>query len=277
MPLITIITATYNAAKHLPALIGSIRGQNYGNIEWIVVDGASTDGTQDILMKNQDVVSNWISESDQGIFDAWNKGVALARGEWIGFLGADDFLWNPDALSQLMPILSEAYPTIRVVYGKLAVVNREGQTLYTLGEDWVVVRRRFRSVMALPHPGLMHHRSLFVEYGGFDTSFRIAGDYEWLLRALRGHDALFVPEITVAGMTLGGVSTTPTASWAMLKEMRRATRKHVGAFPGFPWLLSLVRYGLRRVLWGALGESRARRMLDTGRKLCGQPAHWTRS
>ena len=130
--------------------------------------------------------------------------------------------------------------------------------------------------MTLPHPGLMHHRSLFEEHGNFDTSYRIAGDYELLLRELRQRDALFVPGVTVVGMTLGGVSTTPSASWTMLKEMRRAARRNVGGLPGISWLLALGRYVVRRGLWGIFGEAYTRRILDVGRRLSGQAAHWTR-
>ena len=87
-PLVTIITATYNAASSLQATISSIRQQSYVNIEWIIVDGGSSDDTVRILQQNDDVIQFWTSEPDNGIYDAWNKGIARARGEWIGFLGA---------------------------------------------------------------------------------------------------------------------------------------------------------------------------------------------
>ena len=277
MPLVTIITATYNAAEYLPNLARSIREQTYGNIEWIVVDGASKDGTLDILRQNEDVIDHWISEPDRGIYDAWNKGLGLASGDWICFLGADDFLWSAEVLETMVPRLEAAYPGCRVVYGSLAVVNPGGQMLYTLGEPWAAVRRRFQSVMALPHPGLMHHRSLFSEHGEFDTSYRIAGDYELLLRELRSGDARHLEGVIVAGMTLGGVSTTPAASWTMLKEMRRAARENGRWLPGVAWLNAVVRYALRRLLWGIFGERVTRMMLDAGRWLSGKPAHWTKS
>jgi hypothetical protein len=277
MPLVSIITTTYNAAECLPDLARSIREQTYGNIEWIVVDGASKDCTLEIIRQNEDVIEHWISEPDRGIYDAWNKGLELASGEWICFLGADDFLWSPEALESMAPALAAAYPGCRVVYGSLAVVNPGGQMLYLLGEPWAAVRRRFQSVMALPHPGLMHHQSLFGEHGKFDTSYRIAGDYELLLRELRTGDARHLDGVIVAGMTLGGVSTTPRASWTMLKEMRRAARANGQLLPGGAWLNAVVRYALRRLLWGIFGERVTRTMLDGGRWLLGKPAHWTKS
>lgn len=275
-PLISIITATRNALHHLPALASSIRAQTYAPIEWIVVDGASTDGTPDYLAQNEDVVDCWISEPDRGIYAAWNKGLRQARGEWICFLGADDFLWHPDSLQAMAATLSAVPSGCRVVYGRLAIVNASGTLLYTLGDPWPAVCRRFRSVMALPHPGLMHNRSLFETYGGFDTGYRIAGDYEFLLRELRHGDARFVEDVIVAGMKLGGLSTSLDASATMLREMRRASRTHGQSLPGTPWVAALIRHVLRRAIWQLLGERIARRMLDGGRWLLGKPPHWTR-
>ena len=85
LPLITIITATYNAAQYLPRTIKSIREQTYENIEWIIIDGNSTDETIELIQQNEDVIDYWMSEPDAGIYDAWNKGISLARGEWIAF------------------------------------------------------------------------------------------------------------------------------------------------------------------------------------------------
>ncbi len=275
-PLITIITSTYNAAGHLPDAIKSIREQTYGNIEWIVVDGASRDGTLDILRQNEDVIDYWMSEPDKGIYDAWNKGIRHATGEWILFLGADDYLWTQDVLQKMAAMLDSAYPAYRVVYGKVALVNQAGEGIYFPGEAWERVRNRFRSVMCLPHTALFHHRDLFRVHGEFDTSFRISGDYEFLLRELKDREAMFV-DIVIAGMSLGGISSNPATSERMLFEMRRATRENGRIFPGIPWLLAAVRHMLRRVLWRLLGERGARHLLDMGRRLMGKPAHWTRT
>lgn len=275
-PLVTIITATYNAAAHLPNLVKSIREQLYGNFEWIVVDGVSKDGTLDILRQNEDVIDYWVSEPDKGIYDAWNKGIRHANGDWILFLGADDFLWKQDVLQEMASILDAAYPTCRVVYGKVALVNKAGEGIYFSGEAWARVRNRFRSVMCLPHTGLFHHQDLFRAHGEFETSFRISGDYEFLLRELKHREALFVDRV-IAGMALGGISSNPATSERMLFEMRRATRKNGQIFPGTPWLLAAVRHMLRRALWRILGEKGARHLLDMGRRLMGKPAHWTRT
>lgn len=275
-PLITIITSTYDAAAHLPKAIESVRAQTYGNIEWIVVDGASADGTLDILRQNEDVIDFWLSERDEGIYDAWNKAIRHATGDWVLFLGADDYLWTQDVLQEMAAVLDSAYPMYRVVYGKVALVNRVGEGIYFSGELWERVRNRFGSVMCLPHTALFHHRDLFCVHGEFDTSFSISGDYEFLLRELKHREAMFVDRV-IAGMSLGGISSSPATSDRMLFEMRRVTRKHGRIFPGIPWLLAAIRHGMRRALWCLLGEKRARYLLDIGRRLMGKPAHWTRT
>lgn len=275
-PLITIITSTFNAAGHLFNAVKSIREQSYDCVEWIVVDGASQDGTLDILRQNEDVIDYWVSEPDEGIYDAWNKGILHATGDWILFLGADDYLWTQDVLQKMAAVLDSAYPACRVVYGKVALVNQAGEGIYFSGASWQRVRNRFRSVMCLPHTALFHHRDLFRVHGEFDTSFRISGDYEFLLRELKHREAMFVDRV-IAGMSLGGISSNPATSERMLFEMRRATRKHGRIFPGIPWLLAAVRHMLRRVLWRLLGERGARHLLDMGRRLMGKPAHWTRT
>lgn len=273
----SIITATFNAAKVLPGLIDSLRQQTNRDFEWIVIDGASTDGTRDLLRKNEDIISHWISEPDKGIYDAWNKGVAKAQGEWVLFVGADDRLWSPNVLAEMSEWLSGVEDRCRVVYGKVMLLDGNGAELYPIGEPWKRVRSRFLSVMCLPHTATFHHRSLFLEYGNFDSSFRIVGDYEFLLRELVSHDAKFAEDVIVAGMLTGGLSSNPATSECMLLEIRRATRMHGRLFPGMPWLVATVRHIIRKLLWGVVGETSARRLLDFGRRMMGKPAHWTKT
>lgn len=276
-PLISIITSTFRAAEHLPRAIESVRAQTFDDFEWIVVDGASTDGTVDILRQNEDVVDYWMSEPDSGIYDAWNKGVSKARGKWIVFLGADDYLWAPDVLGRVAAALDAAPRQCHVVYGLIAMVNQSGEEMERVGTEWAKVKRRFRSLMCLPHPAVFHRRDLFQVYGNFDPAFSIAGDYEFLLRELREHDALFVPGLVVTGMTVGGISSSPENSWKMMRETRQASRKNGQFLPGAPWLFAVLRMKLRQTVWNVLGEQRARRLLDIGRRLLRKSAYWTKT
>ncbi len=274
--MISVIVSVFNGVATLQQCIDSVARQTYVAKELIVIDGGSTDGTREVLDRNASKLAYWMSEPDRGIYHAWNKGLAHAKGDWVCFLGADDYLWAPDALERLAPVLARAYPPVRVVYGQVAVVNERGAEMARAGEDWRSAKRRFRQIMCLPHTGLMHHRSLFDVQGRFDESYRIGGDYEMLLRELRGGEAQFVPGLVVAGMRHGGISSDPAGSLEILREFRRAQRAHGLPRAGRHWIAAYARAHLRVWLWHLLGKRIAARVFDYGRLISGKCAYWTR-
>lgn len=276
-PIVTIIIAVFNGAKTLQQCIDSVAQQTYPNKELIIIDGGSKDGTVDLLKANQGKITYWVSEPDHGIYNAWNKGLAQAQGEWLCFLGADDYFLNAQVLERLAVQLNKLPPDIRVAYGQIMIVNTEGADLYPLGEPWEKIKGRFKQVMCIPHPGAMHRRSLFEQHGQFDESFHIAGDYELLLRELKAADAFFLPDIITVAMRQGGISSTPANSLVQLREVRRAQRMHGQYFPGRFWLMAMMRVYMRLLLWSALGERVARKALDLGRRMMGLPPFWTRT
>jgi glycosyltransferase involved in cell wall biosynthesis len=273
---ISIVVAVRNGASTLDRCLRSIAGQSHANREIVVVDGASTDGSVDIVRRHADCIAFWSSEQDRGIYHAWNKGLARAKAEWVCFLGADDYLWAPDVLERIAPVLARAYPPVRVVYGQVAVVNAQGAEMARAGEDWNSAKQRFPQIMCLPHTGLMHHRSLFDAHGAFDESYRIGGDYEMLLRELRGGEAQFVPGLVIAGMRHGGVSNDPAGSVKLLREFRRAQCAHGIPRAGRHWMTAYVKAQLRVWLWRLLGRRVASRVFDLGRLISGKDAYWTR-
>jgi glycosyltransferase involved in cell wall biosynthesis len=203
-PLITIVTATYNVAKYLPAAIQSVRVQNYNNIEFIVVDGASTDGTVDVIRANEDVIDYWVSEPDKGIYDAWNKGVSLSSGEWIAFLGADD-IYLAGAIQAYVTSIHTCGDNLPQYLSSRVNLTSGSKVLRTIGQPWNWMA--FRKYMNVAHVGSMHHRLLFEKYGLFDESYKICGDYEFLLRPRSSLRAAYLSEITV-NMSIGGISGT---------------------------------------------------------------------
>jgi glycosyltransferase involved in cell wall biosynthesis len=273
-PVISIVTATFNAETCLPKLMGSLQDQSSKGYEWIVIDGASHDGTLEMLESNRNLVTVLNSEPDRGIYDAWNKGVCRARGEWLYFLGADDFLWGPDAIERAVSYLLNIPKNITIAYAQIMLVNASGKDISTAGKDWPEVKDRFKQIMCIPHQGVFHRRSLF-EGGEFDASFRIAGDYEFLLRDLKKNDAVFIPEI-IAGMRQGGVSSKPENAIKALKEIRRAQKMHGFKLPGLVWIAALVRAYVRTWAWKILGERHVVRILDAYRRMVGLPAYWTK-
>ena len=277
-PLISIIVAEFNGRATLQQCIDSVAQQTYPNKELIIIDGGSTDGTVELLRANSERISYWISEPDRGIYSAWNKGLAQAKGEWICFLGADDYFWDAHALAQMSEQLEKLPLSVQVAYGQIMLVNADGMVIHPFGEPWENVSERFKQVMSIPHQGTMHRRSLFELHGKFDESFRIAGDYELLLRELKSADARFIPGIIIAAMRQGGgISSDPGNSLVVLRESRRAQRKNGLRLPGRLWLMAAVRLYLRLLLWKILGERLARKALDLGRRVMGLPPFWTKT
>ncbi len=207
---VTVITAVFNGAATLSRCIESVLTQDYPDFEYIVMDGGSSDGTIDILQSYGDRIV-WRSERDSGIYDAWNKALALASGEWIAFIGADDF-YLPGAISAYM-LIARQQP-VEYISSLVRWVQPSGSSSL-IGETWAWPR--FRTLMTTAHVGSMHNASLFKKYGTYDLSYRIVGDYELLLRPQGQLRTAFLATVTVE-MQAGGTSD----SFAALVEARRA-------------------------------------------------------
>ena len=225
-PRISVIVAAFNASSTIEACLDSVLGQDHSAIELIVVDGGSTDGTVDVVGRLAERLEWWVSEPDSGLYNAWNKALPHVGGEWVCFLGADDQLAGPDVMSRMAPHLANAQDRYRVAYGSVDVVDPGGSILRHFGSPWAEAGPRFRDEMSVPHPATFQHKSLFDEHGLFDKSYRIGADYEFLLRELLDHDALFVPDVTVVRMGAGGLSDDPKMMARLVRETHRARFQH---------------------------------------------------
>ncbi|SOC30125.1 glycosyltransferase family 2 protein [Thalassospira xiamenensis] len=245
-PLISIITSTYNAEKHLPDLIGSLRSQERTGIEWIIVDGGSQDNTVALVEDACDVVHKLISEPDRGIYDAWNKGIMAAKGTWIAFIGADDY-YLPDSLDICCKEASSVSDDVNMIVGTIHWIdepdNRIVRTVSTPW-DWQKMQQR----MTIGHPGSLHHRTLFERFGMFDASLRSAADYDFLLRAGPHIRASFIP-IPLARVRIGGASQSPLA----LREAQLVRRRNLkisnfqaGLAYSIAWIKLAVRSRIER-------------------------------
>ena len=204
-PLVTVITAVYNARATLSGCLESVLSQDYPNIEHILLDGGSKDGSIEVLRHYDERVALWRSEPDSGVYDAWNKGLAEARGEWICFLGADDeFL--PGAIGAYMA-LARRNPTAEYLSSRVRWVHPSGYEKM-MGRPWKW--RQFSQWCSTAHVGSMHRRSLFERVGIYDTSYRIAADYEILLRSRDKLRTAYTPFVT-ATMRASGNSDTRAA------------------------------------------------------------------
>jgi glycosyltransferase involved in cell wall biosynthesis len=271
-PRLTIITATHNAAGELPGLIESIREQTYKNLQWIVVDGASTDGTVGLLESAGDTLGAWRSEPDRGIYDAWNKGLQWADGEWLLVLGADDRLARRVVLEQAVGFLVGLPESICWAYGQVRQFGAKGQS-QVLGEPWTKAKASFRSVMSLPHQGIFHRRALFDQCGRFDPGFRIAGDYALLLKAVQqGLEPVFLP-MFVKHIGGGGLSSRQASASLALRE-NVAARRTLGLRPLYPprWCWDYLKSQVKRAISHLAGESVLRRLVNLYRRATGRTA-----
>ncbi|MBI5006900.1 MAG: glycosyltransferase [Nitrosomonadales bacterium] len=266
-PLISVIVAVYNGDRTLQQCIDSFARQTYANKELIVIDGGSRDGTVGLIKANQGRIGYWISEPDRGIYNAWNKGLKQAKGEWICFLGADDSFRDERVLEHMAGALQALPPQVRIAYGRIMLVDADGKDLHCIGEPWQEARERFRQIMSIPHPGMMHRRTLFDEAGYFDESYRIAGDYELLLRELKTGEAHYIPDVVTVAMMQGGISSDPANGLLAMQEMRRAQRLHGQRLPGRLWLMTTAKVYIRLLLWRVLGKSLAGKLFSlSGRR-----------
>lgn len=237
---ITIITVCYNSARTIGDTLRSVREQTYKNIEHIVIDGGSKDNTLAIVVAEGSHVAILVSEKDDGIYDAMNKGIQLATGDVVAFLNADDFYKDVDVLAQVALLMQTEQ--LDAMYGDVEFFRAEQQS--------VVVRRynsaRFTADRLgwgwMPaHPALFLRRELFARYGLFRTDYRIAGDFEFIARVLQ-HPELkhrHLPKSLVC-MQMGGISTCGWRSTLQLnREMMRACRAN--AIPT-NWIKLLLRY-----------------------------------
>jgi len=222
---ISVVTVAFNAEKTIGDAIESVAAQEYGDVEHIIIDGGSTDGTLQVIQNHTDKIAKWISEKDQGLYDAMNKGVGLATGDVIGFLNADDIYANNKVLSQVCSVLRAG---LDGCYADVVFVRDDLQTVVRRyrSDRFYVGRLAFGWMPA--HPSLFLRRELFERYGGFKTDYQIAADYELVVRFFYRFQikAVYVPEVWVK-MRLGGVSNRSLLSnYILSKEIVRACREN---------------------------------------------------
>lgn len=203
---ISVITATYNCGETLGTTLESMAAQTHGDIEHIVMDGGSKDDTMDMVRAWTAHPIRWESGKDKGIYDALNKGVACASGDIVGFLHADDVLEDREVLARIAKAFED--PSVQAVYGDLVLAEQEDiRRVIRYWRAGEFDRGSLKRGWMPPHPTVYLRRSLFDRVGPFDLRYRIAADYDWLLRMLKLEDLrlAYLPSVLVR-MRVGGIS-----------------------------------------------------------------------
>jgi len=218
---ISIITVCFNSSKTIEKTFQSIKNQSYQNIEHIVVDGGSSDDTLKIIKNYNSCISNYISESDKGLYDAMNKGIALATGDIIGILNSDDVFSDVFVLENIAKFHEEN--DIDASIGNITQFNESGKTVRKYSsKNWTPENLKIGFMP--PHPSIFFKRKLFEKYGNYQLDFISAADYELIVRFFIKHQVSWkYSDITTTAMLIGGISSSGYKSYKLIsREIKKA-------------------------------------------------------
>ncbi len=224
-PKFSIITVTYNAGKVLEDTIQSVITQTYKNVEYIIVDGKSTDSTMDIVNRYREHIHTIVSEPDKGLYDAMNKGIDLATGDYLCFLNAGDELHEDDTLQLIVHSLNGEKELPDVIYGETAIVDEEGHFLRMrrLSTPEHLTWKSFQHGMLVCHQAFMPRRDLAVKY---NLKYRFSADFDWCIRIMKKSRVLHNTHLTIIDYLNEGMTTRNHK--ASLKERFHIMCHHYG-------------------------------------------------
>lgn len=277
-PIVSVVVAVKNGAVTLQRCIDSFAGQSCLRKEIIIIDGGSDDGTKDVILSNAGKIAYWESKPDNGISHAWNKALQYTTGEWIIFLGADDFFYSSTVLETFCnQVASHPLQNGRIVYGQVNLMFSNEGIYETKGQEWTEIQSVFFSEkMMIPHQACFHHHSVFEDFGYFDKNFKIAADYDLLLKILKHERPLFLPGFIVTTMSFGGISAQIRTLLDMQKEFDRALIQNGFKPKGFKRRGNFILYRLVGFIEKYAGEKVAKMILDAIRIVLGRRPVWTR-
>lgn len=241
---VSIIISTLNSEKTLRECIESCLDQDYPNKEIIIIDGKSTDQTINIINTFNSKNLLYISEKDEGVYDAWNKALSICKGDWVCFLGSDDKWVSKNSLKKLVKKINNK--NINFISAKVKIVNKDSKITSTMGKNWNYDKLWLNIQIA--HPGALHKKKLFENFGKFDKKFKIAGDHDFLIRAGGSITPQFLDEIIIE-MQDGGISKK--YPYKAFFESFNAISKNInfGKIKGIIFLLlSIFKYNLKKFI-----------------------------
>lgn len=212
---ISIITVCYNSSTTIEDTLKSVESQTYNDIEYIIIDGNSRDNTLEIVSKYKHIVTQLVSESDKGLYDAMNKGIALATGEYIGILNSDDTFYEADTIAKVATFLGQN--PFDACIGDI-VQHRKGKIIRKYSsKNWSPEKLKIGFMP--PHPSIFFKRDLFVKYGAYQLGYKIAADYELIIRYFLKHNISYkYSGIITTSMAVGGESSSGISSYKKITE-----------------------------------------------------------
>ncbi len=225
---VSIITVVYNRVATIERAIQSVLGQTYPDIEYIIVDGASTDGTKELVEKYRHRLSGFVSEKDKGMYDALNKGIRMASGDVVGILHADDEFSDENVIHEIVAGFVKN-PAVDCIYGDVGFVNAANTNRIVRYYSSASFHPGLFKYGFMPaHPTFFCYKKFFDQYGLYRTDMEIAADFDLLLRYLKKHQlhAVYIPKMMVK-MNMGGKSTRGIGSTFLInKEIKQILKEH---------------------------------------------------
>lgn len=214
-PKFSIITITYNASRWLERTVLSVLSQSYPNIEYIIIDGASTDGTVDIIRQYESGIAYWVSEPDKGLYDAMNKGLKKATGDYVWFMNAGDTLYTSDTVQRIVASLKKKVSLPDVIYGETAIVDAAGKSLgmRRLKAPQRLTWKSFRMGMLVCHQSFIAKREIAPLY---NLNYRLVADYDWCIQCLKKAGKIHNTRLILSNFLEEGLSSVNRK--ASLKE-----------------------------------------------------------
>lgn len=241
-PLVSIVTVVFNCSNSLERTIQSVISQNYNNIQYIIIDGGSTDGSVEIIKTYSSFLYYWVSEQDSGIYNAWNKGLKKATGDIIGILNADDWYF-PDTINNVIEISKEIVEEKFIITGAIKKF-KSNNSFYQCVTNKKQFEQRIIKEMYINHPATFVSSAVYKDIGYFSENYRISSDYDFILRAhIRKIPFYFTNKILV-NMDLGGTSNKFSNLCLMCNEKYKIRKPYLNSFYNFItaklWLFGMI-------------------------------------
>lgn len=244
---VSIITVSYNSAATIEKTILSVINQDYRNIEYIVIDGGSTDGTHEIIEAYASHIQYWVSEADNGIYDAMNKGINKAEGDIISIINSDDFFQDNSIISSVVDVFEKN--NVKAVFTSIHIVDKEDEVVryYSIKNfyDWMI-----RFGIAPPHPGAFISSDIYIKYGLYDLRYKIGADFDFFARIINKEGVSYKKlDINSVAMLEGGVSSNGFKSYKQSSKdiYSSLIRNQIHTSQLFVWLRLPMKFVLH--LW----------------------------
>ena len=259
LPLVSIITVVFNGESELAETIKSVIEQSYNNIEYIIIDGASSDRTLEIIRQYESEIDYWSSEPDAGIYDAMNKGIKAAQGQIIGLINCGD-TYLENTITEIVNLYNQhiqEHPLL-VITGAMSRFDLEKNYKFTIEKNQQLLDTKINRGMPINHPATFITKNTYDKLGLFNTKYRICGDYDLIFRLYHSYLVKFIfTDRELANMQLGGISEQFSSIWIRCQEHFQIRKSHLYPLPNLGiccsyYLITATKFTIKKIVSNSL-------------------------